>query len=315
MYNYITIHTKIFFSHIIFYYFLNIELKMSKIFCNVLNITQKKDISGNMKRQEKKTSTIDIPNIDNKELSGKKNSKVRADQLLFDQGLAQSREQAKRYIMAGQVYTGEPPSLVSKPGHPYAIHTQFQLKQKERFVSRGAYKLLTALKHFKLNVANYICLDAGASTGGFTDCLLQHNVSKVYAVYVGHGQLHEKLRQDSRVVNLEKTNLRCAEPCLIPEKVDLVVADVSFISLTMVLQPCMMWLKHKGQLLVLIKPQFEVGAHQTQKGIVRDPLVRQMAVDKIVDFCQLELGLNCHGVVPSEILGPKGNQEYMALFM
>ncbi len=241
-------------------------------------------------------------------------SKVRADQLLFEQGLAESREQAKRYIMAGKVYVGDPPVPVSKPGHPYPSNTPLQLVGVERFASRGAYKLLTALEHFQISVQDFICLDAGASTGGFTDCLLQHGAAKVYAVDVGHGQLHEKLRQDARVINLEKTNLRTAPSTLIDEEIDLVVADVSFISLTMVLPPCMNWLKMGGRILALIKPQFEVGAHQTQKGVVRDPEVRQEAVDKIVNFCQETLHLQCHGVVPSAILGPKGNQEFIAYF-
>ncbi len=244
----------------------------------------------------------------------KSSSKVRADQLLFEQGLAESREQAKRYIMAGKVYVGDPPVPITKPGHPYAKDTILHLAGVERFASRGAYKLLTALEHFQLNVQDFICLDAGASTGGFSDCLLQHGAAKVYAVDVGHGQLHEKLRQDPRVINLEKTNLRTAAPSLIPESVDLIVADVSFISLTMVLPPCMTWLKVGGHVLALIKPQFEVGAHQTQKGVVRDPEIRQEAVDKIVLFCQENLGLHYGGIVPSAILGPKGNQEYLAFF-
>ncbi len=243
-----------------------------------------------------------------------KSSKVRADQLLFEQGLAESREQAKRFIMARQVFVGDPPVPVDKPGHPYPPQTVFILAAQERFASRGAYKLLTGLEHFSLDVTGFVCLDAGASTGGFTDCLLQHGAVKVYAVDVGHGQLHEKLRQDPRVINLEKTNLRVAEPSLIPEMVQMVVADVSFISLTMVLPSCMPWLEVGGKILALIKPQFEVGAGQTQKGIVRDPEIRQSAIDKVVHFCEHELPLRFEGIVPSAILGPKGNQEYLALF-
>ncbi len=246
--------------------------------------------------------------------ASKKKSKARADQLLFEQGLAESREQAKRFIMARQVFVGDPPVPVDKPGHPYPADTVFKLTAQERFASRGAYKLLTGLEHFHLDVTDFICLDAGASTGGFTDCLLQHGAVRVYAVDVGHGQLHEKLRQDTRVINLEKTNLRIAEPDLIPEMVDMVVADVSFISLTMVLPSCMPWLKEGGKIMALIKPQFEVGPGQTQKGIVRDPEVRQCAIDKVVTFCQEELHMRFEGIVPSAILGPKGNQEYLALF-
>ncbi len=252
-----------------------------------------------------------------------KKTKVRADQLVFEQGLAESREQAKRLIMAAQVYIHDQNApealplrhlLVEKPGHNYAADTIFTLAAKERFVSRGAYKLLTAIEHFSLDVHDFICLDAGASTGGFTDCLLQHGAAKVYAVDVGYGQLHEKLRQDPRVINLEKTNMRTAPLSLIPEKVHLVVADVSFISLTLVLPACMQWLADGGKVLALIKPQFEVGPHQTHKGVVRDEHARQEAIAKVQTFCAENLSLCCEGLVPSAILGPKGNQEYLALF-
>lgn len=242
-----------------------------------------------------------------------KNTKCRADQLVHEQGLAESRELAKRLIMAGKVVTGEPPLRVDKPGHMYPQSAVFALIGQERFVSRGAYKLLTAMEHFQLDVTDAVCLDAGASTGGFTDCLLQHGATRVYAVDVGHGQLHERLRADARVVNLERTNLRLAPPELIPEAVDMVVADVSFISLTLVLPPCVQWLRAGGTVVALIKPQFEVGPHQTQKGVVRDEAVRQEAVRKVVDFCHGTLGLTLRGLVPSAILGPKGNQEYLAV--
>lgn len=242
----------------------------------------------------------------------------RADQLVYEQGLAESREQAKRLIMAGQVYLehgAHPEQRVDKPGHAYPVGTRFRLAGRERFVSRGAYKLLTALEHFHLEVRGCVCLDAGASTGGFTDCLLQHGAARVYAVDVGHGQLHERLRGDARVINLEKTNLRTAAADLLPEQVDLVVADVSFISLTMILPSCLRWLTPGGSIVALIKPQFEVGPRQTCKGVVRDAAVRQGAVEKIVTFCQEELGLECRGVVPAGIKGPKGNQEYPAWFV
>ena len=159
-----------------------------------------------------------------------------------------------------------------------------------------------------------VCLDAGASTGGFTDCLLQRGAARVYAVDVGRNQLHEKLRADSRVVSLEGVNLRHAPPELIPEAVDLVVADVSFISLTLVLPPCMTWLKPGGLAAVLIKPQFELGPGETVKGVVRDEAARQRAVDKILAFCAASLSLTSEGVLPAAVKGPKGNQEYMALF-
>lgn len=244
--------------------------------------------------------------------------KERADELVFRQGLAESREQAKRLIMAAKVafeeeIEGAPPRIVDKPGHKLPDATRFRLVGVERFVSRGAYKLLTALEQYTLDVTGFVALDAGASTGGFTDCLLQHGAAKVYAVDVGREQLHERLRADNRVISMEGTNLRTAPADLIPEPVDILVADVSFISLTLILPPCVRWLKPGGLAAVLIKPQFEVGAHQTDKGIVRDEALRQAAVDKVL-LHAASLGLLLRGVVPSAIKGPKGNQEYMAVF-
>ena len=244
-------------------------------------------------------------------------AKARADQLVFDQGLAESKEQARRLIMAGKVaifdeeYPERQPVVVQKPGHPYKITTQFQLVGVERFVSRGAYKLLTAIEHYKLDVTGLVCLDAGASTGGFTDCLLQHGASRVYAVDVGHAQLHERLRSDPRVISREGVNLRTAPPDLITEPIDMIVADLSFISLTMVLPHCLQWLREGGIAVCLIKPQFEVGAGQTVKGVVKDEAVRQEAVDRVLRYMENE-GLHCLGVTPAAIKGPKGNQEYLA---
>lgn len=247
-------------------------------------------------------------------------SKRRADELAHAQGLAESREKARRLIMAGQIAledapAGSPPILVRKPGHPYPADTRFRLLEAERFVSRGAYKLLTLIEHFHLDVSGLICLDAGASTGGFTDCLLQHGAARVHAVDVGRNQLHERLRADPRVVVMEGVNLRHAPADFLPEPVDLVTADVSFISLTMILPPAMQWLSPRGRVAALIKPQFELGPAGTDGGVVRREEDRLRAVDKVVTFCSEELDLECAGVVPSAILGPKGNQEYMALFL
>jgi len=248
-----------------------------------------------------------------------KGNKARADELVFRQGLSESREQARRLIMAGQVFVisdprnGEarPPVQVDKPGHQFRPDVIFEVRGQERFVSRGAWKLLTALEHFRLDVSGMVCLDAGASTGGFTDCLLQHGAARVYAVDVGKAQLHEKLRADPRVISHEGINLRTADIGLIPEPVDLVVADVSFISLTLVLPPCLRWLKPGGLAVGLIKPQFEVGPHQTIKGVVRDESVRKEAVDRVLAAFE-PLGLGCRGVTAAAIKGPKGNQEYLA---
>ena len=242
--------------------------------------------------------------------------KERADQLLYLQGHAQSTEQAERLIMAGLVYVmhGDTPVRIEKPGQQLAPASLLEIQGRERFVSRGAYKLLTALDHFALDVTDMVALDAGASTGGFTDCLLQHGASRVYAVDVGKHQLHERLRADPRVVSLEGVNLRFAEPSLVPEPVDIVVADVSFISLTLVLAPAMQWLRDGGVVAALIKPQFEVGPGGTDKGVVRDVALRDAVVEKVLSFAHDSLALALQGVVPSAIKGPKGNQEYMAVW-
>ncbi len=247
-------------------------------------------------------------------------ARIRADQLVFEQGLSASREQAKRLIMAGQVrlMPGEGsralPVRVDKPGQMLRADARLELTGQEQYVSRGAYKLLTILESADLDVTGMVCLDAGASTGGFTDLLLQRGAARVYAVDVGHNQLHEKLRRDARVVSMEGVNLRTAPPGLIPEPVDMVVADVSFISLTMVLEPCMAWLRPMGWVAALVKPQFELGPGQTDRGVVRDPELRRQAVEKVVAFCRDSLGLEPRSVVPAAIRGPKGNQEYLALF-
>ena len=241
-------------------------------------------------------------------------SKARADQLVFEQGLAQSREQARRLIMAGRVFTGDPPARVEKPGHGYAAGTLFSLTEPERFVSRGAYKLLTALEHFSIKPDGWVCLDAGASAGGFTDCLLQHGAARVYAVDVGQAQLHERLKNDPRVINRAGVNLRTAPAECIPEPVDLLTADLSFISLTLVLPNCMQWLKAQALVITLVKPQFELAPHQVKKGVVREEALQHAAVDRVRAFCETELGLRCLGVVPAAIRGPKGNQEYLACF-
>ncbi len=243
--------------------------------------------------------------------------KERADQLVYENGLAESRESAKRLIMAGLVFhalPGDRSARVEKPGTRYPADTLFQLKGREQFVSRGAYKLLTALTEFSIPVRDAVALDAGASTGGFTDCLLQHGAAKVYAIDVGHNQLHEKLRNDPRVISMEKVNLRNAPPDLLPEKVDIVTADVSFISLTLVLPGCAQFLKPGGYVAALIKPQFELGPEAAPKGVVRDEALRRAAVEKVLSYANGELALQLLGSVPAAVKGPKGNQEYMAVW-
>lgn len=240
-------------------------------------------------------------------------ARIRADQLVYDQGLAESREKAKRLIMAGLVRMERGGTLVrvDKPGQQLSPDTVLEVEGGRRWVSRGAHKLLTAIEAWGLDPEGMVCLDAGASTGGFTQVLLEHGAARVYAVDVGYGQLDASLRDDPRVVNLERTNLRIAPPDLIPEPVDLVTADVSFISLTKVMPPCVGFLRPGGEIAALVKPQFEVGPGRTDKGVVRDEALRREAVDTVVAFLVRELGLEFLGEAPSRIKGPKGNQEYI----
>ena len=242
------------------------------------------------------------------------NPKFRADQLLVEQGLAENRERAKRLIMAGLVtfYGNGCRERLDKPGRMLPADTALALKEPERFVSRGAYKLLSAIDHFRLDVTGQVALDVGASTGGFTDCLLSHGAARVYAVDVGKSQLHEKLRADPRVVSLEGVNFRLAAPDLLPEAVDLAVIDVSFISLTKILPVAKRFLKPDGYCVALVKPQFELGPGQTDKGVVRDEVSRMRAVRMVEDAAKAS-NLSPAGCVPAAIKGPKGNQEYLLL--
>lgn len=239
--------------------------------------------------------------------------KKRADQLLVEKGVLSSREKAKRHIMAGVVWylKGKEWQKVNKPGDQLPLDTDFKVKEKERFVSRGGYKLLTALEYFKIQVLNKVCLDVGASTGGFTDCLLQFGAKRVYALDVGQGQLDWKLRQDKRVVNLEKINIRYAPLDILPELVDLIVVDCSFISLKLVLPSCIKFLKSQGEVIALVKPQFEVGKGETVKGVVKSAQKIQEVLKAMEIFVTKDLKLRWIGMVPSKIKGPKGNQEYL----
>ena len=242
----------------------------------------------------------------------------RADALVFDQGLAESREKAKSLIMAGRVAiadeNGEKIGKPDKPGQFFPDSTRFVILPGKEYASRGAHKLLTILDASALDIKDFICVDAGASAGGFTDCLLQRGASRVCAIDVGRNLLHEKLRSDPRVISLEGVNLRYADASLVPEKTDLISADLSFISLTLVLPSLRRWLKPGGKMAVLIKPQFELSPREVPKGVVRKEEDRKKATDKIISFCERELGLKLEKMLPAKIKGPKGNQEYIALF-
>jgi len=237
-------------------------------------------------------------------------SKKRLDLILVDKGLASSRQRARALIMAGKVLVDT--LCVDKPGTQIHDSSEIIVKGEDiPYVSRGGLKLEAALKETRLTVDGLICMDVGASTGGFTDCLLQHGASKVYAVDVGYGQLAWKLRQDERVVAIERTNIRYMEPSVVPEPVDLVAIDASFISLKTVVPPVLKFLSPSGTILALIKPQFEAGKGRVGKGgVVRDPDQRQAIISELVRFFE-NAHLNCGPVVPSPVLGPKGNQEYI----
>ena len=241
-------------------------------------------------------------------------TKIRADQLLVELGLCESRTVAQRLIMAGEVRLG-PDELVRKPGQLLPDDTELLVTARQRYVSRGAFKLLAALDAFQPDLQGAVAMDLGASTGGFTEVLLEHGAVRVYAVDVGYGQLHDRLRHDARVVSLERTNARDLTAELIPEKLDVLTGDVSFISLTKVLPPCIPLLRPGAWIFVLVKPQFEAERHEIGSGgVVRDEAVRQRCVEKILRFAEEELGLLPQGVVPSPIKGPKGNQEFIAVF-
>ncbi len=237
----------------------------------------------------------------------------RIDQLLVDRGLTESREQAQRLLLAGAVLVDGQP--VSKPGQKVDPARQIILAAREQFVSRGGLKLQRALEYFSLPVAGRICLDVGASTGGFTDCLLQHGAARVMALDVGQGLLHWRLRQDERVAVLEKINARHLAPADLPAMPDLATVDVSFISLTKILPAVDRVLPRGGQTVALIKPQFEAGREQVRRGgVVRDPAVRAEVVARIRAFGETELGWLCRGVCESPITGPAGNVEFLILW-
>ena len=235
----------------------------------------------------------------------------RADFLLVARGLCDSREQAKRLIMAGEVMCGT--ERVAKPSTMLSSDAALTVLQRPRYVGRGGLKMEGALKSFGIVPAGWVCLDLGASTGGFTDCLLQHGAERVHAVDVGTNQLAWKLRKDPRVVVKEKFNGRYLVESDLGEQVDLVVMDLSFISLTKVLPAAVGVLKQEGDLICLIKPQFELSREEVGKGgIVRDPALHEKAVKKIHDFVLKELPCEWVGFIESPITGTDGNVEFLA---
>ena len=243
---------------------------------------------------------------------------IRLDQALVERGLCESREKAKRAIMAGTVKING--QLARKPSDSVKPEDELALTEPEKFVSRGGHKLEHALQHFKLNVSGLTAIDLGASTGGFTDCLLQHGAAKVFAVDVGQGQLAWKLRRDRRVVVMEKTNARNLKPENFPLRpspapADLVVIDCSFISLRKILPPAVDLLCLSGNIVALIKPQFEAGKAEVDKGegVITDPAIHDRVLREIEDFVARDTRLCWRGVTESPLLGPAGNKEFLVL--
>jgi 23S rRNA (cytidine1920-2'-O)/16S rRNA (cytidine1409-2'-O)-methyltransferase len=240
----------------------------------------------------------------------------RLDLALVARGLCPSREKAQRAIMAGEVRVNG--QLARKPSEKVKPPDHLELATPQKFVSRGGFKLEHALEHFHADVAGQVAIDVGASTGGFTDCLLQRGAAKVYAVDVGHGQLAWSLRRDPRVVVLEKTNARELTPARFPQPftpVDWVVVDCSFISLRKIIGPAVALLRPFGKLVVLVKPQFEAGKAEADKGagVIRDPLIHQRVLAELREVVTSLPGLRWLGDTDSPLLGPAGNKEFLAL--
>lgn len=241
---------------------------------------------------------------------------TRLDQALVERGLCESREKAKRAIMAGQVVVNGQPAR--KPSDSVKSGDELSLAFAEKYVSRGGTKLEHALVEFRLNVAGLVALDLGASTGGFTDCLLQAGAERVFAVDVGQGQLAWKLRRDQRVVVMEKTNARHLTAAQFPQPFsafDLAVVDCSFISLRKILPPAVALLKPDGKLVALIKPQFEAGKAEVDRGagVIRDPAIHERVVAELREFVSAQPGLNWKQIAESPLLGPAGNKEFLVL--
>lgn len=236
--------------------------------------------------------------------------KERLDVLLVKQGLAPSREKAKAIIMSGNVFVAG--QREDKAGSVFDEAAVITVKENPlKYVSRGGLKLEKAMQCFPITLAGSVCMDIGASTGGFTDCMLQSGAAKVYSVDVGHGQLAWKLRNDERVVCMEKTNFRYMVPSDIQDALDFASVDVSFISLTKILIPARNLLKESGRMVCLIKPQFEAGRDKVgKKGVVREPEIHREVIAKVIDFADLT-GFSVQGLTYSPVKGPEGNIEYL----
>jgi 23S rRNA (cytidine1920-2'-O)/16S rRNA (cytidine1409-2'-O)-methyltransferase len=245
-------------------------------------------------------------------VSAATSSRIRLDQLLVDRGLAGTRARAQALILAGKVRVGvgDAARRDRKPGDQLDAAVPIEVEQPEPYVSRGGHKLAAALDAFGIDPAGWTALDVGASTGGFSDVLLQRGARRVYALDVGRGQLAEALRRDPRVVSLERTNARSLTGDTLPEPIDLAVVDVSFISLDKVLAPIVTTLRPDAPIVALVKPQFEAGKGRTDRGVVRDPAIHREVLDRIVEVARTA-GLGTRDIIASPILGPEGNREFL----
>jgi 23S rRNA (cytidine1920-2'-O)/16S rRNA (cytidine1409-2'-O)-methyltransferase len=238
--------------------------------------------------------------------------RVRLDQLLVERGLVETRSRAQALVLAGKVGVGEGDAARHdrKPGDLLAVDTPVAVEAPEPYVSRGGHKLAAALDAFGIDPAGLVCLDVGASTGGFTDVLLQRGASRVYALDVGRGQLAEPLRRDPRVVSMERVNARGLTAVTLPEPAALAAIDVSFISLGLVLGPVSTALAPGGQIVALVKPQFEAGRGRTDHGVVRDPAIHREVLEQTVERAR-SAGLGTRDVIASPLTGPEGNREFL----
>jgi 23S rRNA (cytidine1920-2'-O)/16S rRNA (cytidine1409-2'-O)-methyltransferase len=238
--------------------------------------------------------------------------KIRLDQLLVDRGLAESRTQAQALILAGKVRVGDGDAARRdhKPGDSVDPASTIDVEERDPYVSRGGHKLAAALHAFDIDARGITALDVGASTGGFTDVLLQRGARRVYALDVGRGQLAESLRRDDRVTSLERTNARALTATTLPEPIDLAVIDVSFISLDKVLGPVQATLAQGAHIVALVKPQFEAGKGRTDRGVVKDPAIHREVLERVAEHART-LGLGTRDVIASPLLGPEGNKEFL----
>lgn len=236
--------------------------------------------------------------------------KKRIDQLLVEKQLVETRTKGKAMIMAGQVFVDE--KQINKSGEIFKEDVKIKVKNLQpEWVSRGAFKILHALNNFNIEINNKTCLDLGASTGGFSQVLLKKGAKKIYSVDVGKNQLHEKLQIENKIINIEKTNARYLTSATIKDKIDIIVCDVSFISMIKVIEPCLKFLTNNGQIIALIKPQFEAKKKEIKKGVVLDKNVHLRICDEYKKWFEENCLMKVIGLVESPIQGPKGNKEFL----